>query len=160
MSSTAAAAVTGLLILAASVWVGGYVAIAVVARVATGTMDPVTRATFFRGLGRTYGLVGTVALAVAYGSGAALLFGRPWSALLVVSVLVAVALAVTTAYGVRQARKMGRLRRKAFDAPDDRTLGRRVRAGARRAAVLRAGIGVLSVALLALGVALAAHGPH
>ncbi|HET8599972.1 MAG TPA: hypothetical protein VFL99_06570 [Segeticoccus sp.] len=155
MSHTAAAAVTGLLIFAASVWLGGYVAIAVVARVATSTMEPATRATFFRGLGRSYGVVGTVALAVAYGSGAALLFGRSWSPLLIVSVLVAAALVLTTAYGVRQARKMGRLRRRSFDEPDDRTLGRRVRAGARRAAALRAGIGVLSVTLLALGVALA-----
>lgn len=155
MSPAFEAAVTGLLILATSVWVGGYVAIAVVARVATATMDPSTRVRFFKALGRTYGIVGTVALAVAYGCGAALLFGRPWSVLLVVAVLVATALAATTGYGVRQARKMGRLRHSAFGAPEDRTLGRRVKAGARRAAVLRAGIGVLSLALLALGVALA-----
>jgi hypothetical protein len=155
VSHAATAAVTGLLVLATSVWVGGYVAIAVVARVAGRTRDPASRAAFFRRLGRAYGVVGTVALVVAAVCGAVLLAGRPWSVLLVVTVLVAAALAATTAWGVVQARRMGRLRVRAHEAPGDRTLARRVASGARRAAVLRAGIGVLTLALLALGVALA-----
>lgn len=73
---------SGLEILATSVWVGGLVAIAVVPRVATRTLDPGAEVAFFRALGRTYGVVGTLALALAYGAGAALLLDRPWDALL------------------------------------------------------------------------------
>jgi putative copper export protein len=52
-------------LLAASVWVGGFVAVAVVARVAKRELDPAARVAFFRSLGRDYGKVGGSALAVA-----------------------------------------------------------------------------------------------
>jgi hypothetical protein len=50
---------------------------------------------------------------------------------------------------------MTRLRRSALDRPGDHTLATRVRRGAIRAGVLRSLIGVLSLALLALGVVIA-----
>ncbi|MDN5764088.1 MAG: hypothetical protein L0H41_17470 [Microlunatus sp.] len=154
MPHAAATAVTGVLILAASIWLGGYVALIVVSRVATRTMDPATRSGFFRELGRTYGLVTTIALLVAYACGVALLFGRPWDGVLVATVVIAIALAAVTAVGVVQARGMGRLRRRARGEPGDLRLAEQVRRGARRATALRALIGVLSLGLLALGVML------
>lgn len=154
MPHAAATAVTGVLILAASIWLGGYVALIVVSRVAARTMDPATRSGFFRELGRTYGIVTTCALVVAYACGAALLYGRPWDGVLVAGVVVAVALAVVTGVGVVQARGMGRLRRHARGEPGDPRLAEQVRRGARRATALRALIGVLSAGLLALGVVL------
>ena len=67
-----------LLIVATAVWTGGLVAIFVVARVARHTLMPRDRMAFFRGLGRSYAPVGGIALAMALGCGAALLYGRAW----------------------------------------------------------------------------------
>jgi hypothetical protein len=50
---------------------------------------------------------------------------------------------------------MTRLRGRALAAPDDPQLSARVRRGARSAALLRATIGLLSLALIALGALLA-----
>lgn len=80
--------------------IGGLVAIAVVARVATGTLDPGARVAFFRALGRAYGVVGTLALALGYGAGAALVYDRPWDGLLSATATVAGGLVATTAFGV------------------------------------------------------------
>jgi hypothetical protein len=52
LSPPASGALDGLLIFAAAVWVGGLVAIFVVARVAQRTLEPRERVAFFRGLGR------------------------------------------------------------------------------------------------------------
>lgn len=155
MSATAGV-LAGLLIFAAALWLGGLFAIAIVARVATRTLDPAARVAFFRELGRSYGIVGTAALVIAYGSGAALLRGHAWNLATVAAVVVAVALAATLAMGMVQARRMTRLRLRLLDSPDDSTLAKRVRRGSVRADVLRGLIGVLSLTLLALGVHIAA----
>jgi hypothetical protein len=156
MSEATAAALTGVLITATAVWVGGLVAIAVVARVADRILEPAARVSFFRGLGRSYGIVGTGALAVAYGTGASLVYGRSWDGQMIATAVVATALVVVTGTGIAQARRMSRLRRLTLDQPDDRELVDRVRRGAGRAGVLRALIALLSLALLALGVLLGA----
>lgn len=140
-----------LLVLAAAVWVGGFVAIAVVARVATRTLGAAERIGFFRGLGRSYLVVGGPALVVALVCGGLLLAGSPWGGMPTATTVVAAALVITTVTGVVQARRMTRLRRSALDQPDG-VLAARVRSGARRAGLLRALIGVLSVTLLVLGV--------
>ena len=54
----AAASLTAVLVLATAVWIGGLVAIFVVARVAHATLGTAERVSFFRGLGRAYGFVG------------------------------------------------------------------------------------------------------
>ncbi len=154
MSEATAAALTGVLIAAAAVWLGGLVAIAVVARVAGRTLEPTARVSFFRGLGRSYGIIGTGALAVAYGTGASLVYGRSWDGRMTATVVVSTALVAVTGIGIAQARRMSRLRRQALDQPDDRELVDRVRRGAGRATALRALIAILSFALLALGVLL------
>ncbi len=146
---------TGLLILATALWVGGLFTIAIVARVATHTLDPTQRVAFFRGLGRCYGVVGTAALALAYGTGAALVRDHPWDNTKVAVAAVAATLAAALPVGMMQARRMTLLRRQALDRADDITLAARVRRGALRAGVLRGLIGVLSLTLLVLGVALA-----
>ena len=65
MSHGIEVALACVLLIAGSVWVGGYVAIGVVARVTVRTLGPADRVAFFRALGRMYGIVGTVALALA-----------------------------------------------------------------------------------------------
>ena len=141
--------------LASAIWVGGLVAIFVVARAASATLEPAQRVAFFRALGRAYGIVGCVALVVSLASGAALLGGHPWDGLLLASALVAVALLAATATGMAQARAMTRLRRRLVAASGGADLEARVRSGARLAAALRGAIAALTLALVVLGSALA-----
>lgn len=155
MSDTAQAVLVGVFALTSCVWVGGYVAIGVVARVATHTLEPAQRVTFFRGLGRAYLPVGAPALVIALGTGAALASAHAWNGVLVAAVVVAAALVVSLAVGVAQARRMTRLRAAALAARHADALTHRVQRGARAATLLRAAIGLLSLALIALGSLLA-----
>jgi uncharacterized membrane protein len=140
--------------LAASIWVGGLVAIFVVARAASRTLQPAQRVEFFRALGRYYGILGTLALLVALATGAVMLDGHPWDGLMIAAAVVAGALLVATAAGMAQARAMTRLRRRAVTQVGGEPLDPRVRRGAIVAATLRACIGVLTLALVVLGAAL------
>jgi hypothetical protein len=148
-------ALRSVLVLATSVWVGGLVTVAVVARIATRTLPPADRVALFRGLGRAHGIIGGLALLLAMGIGALLVADRPWSWLLTTAAVAAAALLVTTAVGVRQARHMTRLRSRSAACPADSQVEIDVHRGAVRAAVLRALIGVLSLTLVVLGVLLA-----
>lgn len=155
MSDTTQAVLLGIFTLASCIWVGGYVAIAVVARTAAQTLDPANRVAFFRALGRAYVWVGTPALAVALGTGAGLLTDHAWTGTVTAAVAVAAALVAALACGVVQARRMTRLRSAALAEPQDAALRQRVARGARGATILRTVIGLLSFALIALGSLLA-----
>ena len=159
MSATGLAIVLGVFMLASCVWVGGLVAIFVVARVATGTLVPGERVAFFRGLGRAYLLLGVLALLVAFGCGAALLNGRAWDGLLIAAVAVVAALLAVLVIGVVQARRMTRLRAASLSTAGDLGACGRVRRQARAAALLGAIVGLLSLALIVLGVLLATLNP-
>jgi hypothetical protein len=150
MSDTTQAVLLGLFILAWSTWLGGFVAIGVVARVASRTLSRGDRIAFFRALGRSYGVVGSVALLLAYGTGGALLSQHSWDGTALAAVMIAAVLVAATVVGVVQARRMTRLRQRALTEPDGAALANLVERGARRAAVLRAGIGLLSLALVAV----------
>ena len=80
MSNATEAILLGVCLLASCIWVSGYVAIAVVARTAVRTLSAPQRVAFFRSLGRSDLRVGAPALAIALGTGAALLSGHPWDA--------------------------------------------------------------------------------
>jgi uncharacterized membrane protein len=155
MSDSTTRILLGVFTLASCVWVGGYVAIGVVARTASRVLEPAARVAFFRALGKSYLRVGGTALVIAIGTGAALLSQHDWDAAATAAVVVAAVLVLSLAAGVVQARQMTRLRSAAVAAPGDPALADRVRAGARRATVLRAGIGLLTLALVALGSLLA-----
>lgn len=155
MSDTARAVLLGVFTLASCVWVGGYVAIGVTARVARRTLDPAQRVAFFRGLGRSYLLVGAPALVIALGTGAGLARSHASGGMLAATVAVAATLVAALSVGVAQARRMTKLRAAALTTPHDDALTRRMRSGARVATALRAAIGVLSLALIALGSLLA-----
>ncbi|MGH3265078.1 MAG: hypothetical protein ACRDQ1_19835 [Sciscionella sp.] len=155
MTDTTHAVLLGVFTLSSCVWVGGYAAIAIVARVAVRTLDPAQRVAFFRGLGRSYLRVGTPALVVALGTGAELASGHAWDGVLIATVIVAAVLVVSLALGVAQARQMTRLRAAALAAPSGSALTARVHRGARAATALRAAIGLLSLTLIALGSLLA-----
>jgi hypothetical protein len=88
------------------------------------------------------------------GCGAALLYGRSWDGALVAAAVLAACLVIVTGVGVAQARRMTRLRQQAQRQPGNTKLAGLVRRGALSAAVLRAVIAALSLALIALGVLL------
>ncbi len=140
--------------LAASIWVGSLVCLALVSSVARDVLDPASRIALFRGIGRLYGVVGTGALVVAIGIGVALA-GRPshWTASVTGALILSGVLVVVTALGMIQARRMTARRRQAIDAPDDQAVTRMIRRGAAMAGALRASIAVLTLAI----VVLAAH---
>lgn len=142
-------------LLAVSVWVGGFVTIALVTRMVRRQLPMPAQVAFFRSLGRGYGVVGGLALGVALLSGGALLSRRGWDEWAAVAVVLAVALVLATGTGVVQARDMTRLRQRAVREPRDAALTARIERNARRALVLRSLIGALTVALLTLGAALA-----
>jgi hypothetical protein len=142
-------------LLAISIWVGGFVTIGVVARVARRQLDPGVRVAFFRDLGRVYGLLGTGALAVAIACGAAMLDEHGWDGTALAAVLLTAALVVATCAGMLQARAMTRMRERAGREPGDELLAGRVQRGARLAVALRATIGLLTLAVVAVVAVLA-----
>jgi uncharacterized membrane protein len=151
MSQTAEAVVLAVLILATSVWIGGYVALIVVARVATATLDPRARAMFFRTLGRRFFWVSVPALAIALVAGGVLARNSTQDGLLAAIIAIVAVLLVSFAIAVAQARRMTRLRRRLLQAPTDQMLQARVARGARAAGALRASLGLLGVTLIVLG---------
>jgi putative copper export protein len=141
-------------LLAAAVWVGGFVAVGVVARVARRELEPSARVAFFRSLGRSYGKVGGSALVVAVLTGIALLAQRGWDREAGVAGILALALILSTLAGVAQAREMTRLRQRAVNGPLDAELSARIERGARQALIMRMAVGVLTPSV-ALGAMLA-----
>lgn len=139
---------TVLLQLCSAVWLGGYVAIAVVAFVSRETLDAAVRVRFFRLLGRAFLPIGGAALGGGLISGGLLLAERPWDARSATAVVLAAALLITLVVAVRQARRMTRLRQAAFSSGGQ---AEAVRHGAAAAAALRALLGLLSVALIVAG---------
>lgn len=133
-------------LVAGSIWLGGFVAIVVISRIARQHLEPVQRVGFFRALGRTYGLVSGIGLVVALAAGAALLVDHGWDGTVLAAVVLAVVLVGAVVAGVLQARGMTRLRRLALAEPDAE-LSERVRRGSVRARALRAAIGALTIAL-------------
>ena len=87
--------------------------------------------------------------------GAGLLTDHAWTGSVTAAVVVAGALVALLAFGVVQARRMTRLRSAALTQPQNGELQQRVARCARAATILRAGIGLLSLALIALGALLA-----
>lgn len=140
-------------LLAMSVWVGGFIAIVVVVRVARTRLGAAEQVAFFRALGRGYGIVAGLALLVGLSSGAALLSTRAWGAPEWLAAAIAAALVLSTVVGVLQAMRLTRLRQQALTQSDQgaAVLLKRL---VRRATVLRSAIGALTLALLAVGVTL------
>lgn len=159
----------GLLILGASVWIGGMAAVTVLARVSSRTLEPAARVRLFRDFGRSYLAVAGTALVVTAVCGLILLIARGWDGLATAIVVVVAALIVALAAGVRQARAMRRLRQggeqagqageqagtqsgEQAGAPGRSASGPAVTAAARRAAALRSLIGLLSAAAFVLAI--------
>jgi uncharacterized membrane protein len=139
-------------ILAASIWVGSLVCLALVAAAARRELDGPSRVALFRRIGRLYGFVGSAALVIAIGTGLVLAWPPSSFGTTVTSVLtLSGVLVVATAAGMVQARRMTRERQRLLDAPDDQDAARSVRRGAALAEVLRGSIGLVTLVIIILG---------
>jgi hypothetical protein len=143
-------------VVATSIWFGGLVAIAIVARIVGRELDAPVQIAFFRSLGRCYLAVGGGSLAVALGSGGLLLGRGEWTTTKTAAVALGAALAVAALLAIQQARATARIRRRASSESDPAGDAEPLRAAAARAALLRGCVGALTVALLAVGSAIAA----
>jgi hypothetical protein len=97
--------------------------------------------------------VASVAFALVVIPGGVLLAFRPADGYTLAVLIIALLLVVVTVVGIRQARRMTRMRRAAIAEPDAADAAALQR-GTRVASVLRASIGVCSLALFVLGVAM------
>jgi uncharacterized membrane protein len=138
-------------VLATSIWVGGLVTLPVVAFVTSRTLSAADRVATFRGIGRLYGPVGGSALIVALALGFVLARARVGDLAFWLACAVTVCVLTVTVIGVLQARAMTRLRSSARDEPATGDVTDRIARSGRRAAVLRGGIVVLTLALVVLG---------
>jgi len=141
-----------ILLVATAVWIGGWFSLIVIARSTTATLEPTARVAFFRHFGRVYGTVSTTALFIALAAGLVLLIGMPWTALSTWLVIVSLVLLAALGAGVLQARRLTRQRHRLVSSPEDAALAARIATGSRRAIVLRASLGVISILILVLGV--------
>jgi uncharacterized membrane protein len=143
----------GLLILGGALWLGGFVAIVIFSRSTKKALTTPQRVAVFRELGRRYVIVASVAFALVVIPGGVLLAFRPADGYTLAVLIIALLLVVVTVVGIRQARRMTRMRRAAIAEPDAADAAALQR-GTRVASVLRASIGVCSLALFVLGVAM------
>jgi hypothetical protein len=143
-------------VVATSIWLGGLVAIAIVSRIARRQLDVSMQIAFFRSLGRRYLAVGGGSLAAALGSGVLLLGRGEWTTAKAAAVALGVALAVAALLAIRQARATARMRQRAVAGSEAVGEAEPIEAAAARAALLRGCVGTLTVALVAVGSAIAA----
>lgn len=151
MSDTAESLVLVVFVVATSAWVGGYISLALMTRTAAAALDPAARVAFFRTLGRASLWVNVPSLLIALGTGAVLARDRAGDGLYIAAVIVAAVLLIVFAVAVFQAKRMTKLRRAAHQEPADPAKQAIVAAAAKRALVLRTGLGVLTVALVVIG---------
>jgi uncharacterized membrane protein len=138
--------------LAASIWIGSLVCLAIVSAAAGQALDPQARVALFRQVGRLYGVVGTGSLLAAIAAGVALAW--PMShidATLGALFALAAVLLLATMAGMAQARRMTAHRQRLLSLPSDGDAAERVRRGAALARVLRGSLALISAVMLALG---------
>lgn len=130
---------------------GGFVAIMVVNATSRTSLEPAQRVLLFRGLGRGYLRVALAAFLLAVIPGGILLAFRPWDGFTLAILLVAILLVALTGVAVRQARRVTRMRKAALAAASEgESHAAPIAHHAKRAWVLRMGIGLASLALFVL----------
>ncbi len=145
-------------LVAASIWVGSLVCLAVVTAAARRVLDTPSQVALFRAVGRRYGLVGTTALLVAIGAGLALSWPpAAWSPITDWAVALAGLLVIASGVGMAQARAMTRLRRQATSAPEDQGLAVSVRRGRLLANMLRGLMAAVTLAIVVLAAQIITH---
>ena len=138
-------------LLTASIWVGGMVCIAIVAKSARDALDESSQVALFRSVGRRYGIVGTASLLIAIAAGLALAWPPPlWSRIICAAVILAGILVVATVIGMMQARAMTALRRKVIANPEDNSAADALQRGRLLANGIRGLMALLTLAIVLL----------
>ena len=145
-------------LIAASIWVGGMVCIAIVAKAARGVLDESSQVAFFRAVGRRYGIVGTASLLIAIAAGLALSWPpSSWSRTIDAAVVLAGVLVVATIAGMMQARAMTALRRKLIANAGDSSTAVALRRGRLLANGIRGLMALMTLAIVILAAFAVAH---
>ena len=149
-------------LIAAGIWVGGLVFMAVAVGAARGTVAESDRIALFRSLGWRFVIVGGIALAVLIATGTDMSVDRlsSWSDLLETDYgrrlseklsLIALVIVATAVHSFIQGPALSRLRKQAMERPDDAQLAalirrKNVRAGAVSALILLATLAIVVMA--------------
>ncbi|HVX18138.1 MAG TPA: hypothetical protein VHA73_08900 [Acidimicrobiales bacterium] len=133
-------------LLAVSTWVGSMVTIAVFARASRKLLDDRSRVALFASVGRTFAVVGPVALAVSLATGL-IMAGVPseWRPTVWAAGALGAATIVVAVVAMRQAHRMTGLRRRLAESGEG---AEAVARGARAADGLRGLLGLLTLAAL------------
>jgi hypothetical protein len=138
-------------LIAACIWVGSLVCLAVVANAARDALDRQSQVALFRSLGRRYGVLGSASLLVAIGAGLALAWPpSSWTATIDAAVALAGLLLLATVAGMAQARAMTATRQRALRYRGDAAAEREVNRGRVVAAALRGTMAVITLAIVVL----------
>ena len=145
-------------LITASIWVGGMVCLAIVAKAARGVLDESSQVAFFRAVGRRYGMVGTASLLIAIAAGLALSWPpSSWSRTIDAAVVLAGVLVVATIAGMMQARAMTALRRKLIANAGDSSTAVALRRGRLLANGIRGLMALMTLAIVILAAFAVAH---
>ena len=145
-------------LLAACIWVGSLVCLAVVANTARRVLDGPSQVTFFRMIGRRYAILGTGALVVAIGAGVALAWPpSSWSGTVDAAVALSGVLVLLTGAGMVQARAMTKLRRRAMSSGGDDASANALHRGRLLAGSLRSLMALLTLGVLLLAAQAISH---
>ena len=139
--------VRSLHLIAAAVWVGGMVMLALAVGAARRTVAEDERIALFRSLGRRFAVAGGIAMVVLIATGTDMASDRlpSWSALtdtdygerlLDKLAVVAVVIALTLFHSMVQGPALSRLREQAAEHPEDEALQREIRRKAARSGVV------------------------
>ena len=145
-------------LIAACIWVGSLVCLALVTNVARSVLDSPSQVTFFRAIGRRYAIAGPGSLLVAIGAGLVLAWPpSSWSSTIDSAVALAGILVLATAVGMAQAQAMTMLRRRAMSNPEDHDTDRAVRRGRLLAGLLRGLMGRVTLVIVVLAAQFITH---
>lgn len=141
-----------LLTLGVGAWVGGFVTVLVVSRSTSVSLEPPQRVRFFRDFGRHYGIVAAVAMAFILIPAAILSYINPLNTAALATLVLSVVIIALSIPAIKQARRIGTLRRDALDHPNDTTKADAVARGVRSGTIMRSILAVCSVGLVVLTV--------
>lgn len=144
--------------LAACVWVGSLVCLAVVTSTARRVLDPASQVTLFRAVGRRYATVGTGSLLVAIGAGLWLSWPpSSWSGATDAAVALAGVLVLATTAGMAQARAMTVLRQRSIRTPEDTHIADALVRGRHLANTLRSVMAASTLGVVILAAQITSH---
>lgn len=147
-----------LVIIGAGMWIGGMVAVTMLAIISKRALEPAVRVALFRRFAHAYFPTFGAALVVAAIAGFFMLVARGWDGIAWAITIIVIVILIALALGVVQARAMSRLRTRAAELSDspsgntDPDLARQISSGARSAAMLRGSLGVLSLVVFILAI--------